>query len=117
MPYFGNSWDEYENSKPKAMKQYFMYGILISYHTYLEIDTKHTQTIDDILRGDDGIQGIFTGRDGDFIIIGKILGTVDEYTETYVVPEIDVNEQGEIEGSVFAQFGLEGDFHYYFIKK
>jgi len=28
-----------------------------------------------------------------------------------------VNEQGEIEGDVYAQFGLEGEYHYYFIKK
>lgn len=97
------------------MKQYFMYGILVSYNTYLEINVN--KTVEDVLKGDDGIQGIFTGRNGDFMIIGKVLGTVGDHNEPYVVPEIDINEQGEIEGSVYAQFGLEGEFHYYFIKK
>lgn len=97
------------------MKQYFMYGILVSYSTYLEIN--ENKTIEDVLKGDDGIQGIFTGRDGDFMIIGKVLGTVEDNDEPYVIPEIGINEQGEIEGSVYAQFGLEGDFHYYFIKQ
>ena len=92
-----------------------MYGILVSYSTYLEIN--ENKTIEDVLKGDDGIQGIFTGRDGDFMIIGKVLGTVEDNDEPYVIPEIGINEQGEIEGSVYAQFGLEGDFHYYFIKQ
>lgn len=92
-----------------------MYGILVSYDTYLEINTN--QTVEDVLKGDDGIQGIFTGRNGDFMIIGKVLGMVEESKALYVVPEIDVNEQGEIEASVYSQFGLEGEFHYYFIRK
>jgi hypothetical protein len=92
-----------------------MYGILVSYSTYLELNVN--KTVNDALEGDDGIQGIFTGRDGDFMIIGKVLGTVEDNNEPYVVPEIDVNEQFGLEGSVFAQFGLEGDFHYYFIKQ
>jgi cytoskeletal protein CcmA (bactofilin family) len=91
-----------------------MYGILVSYNTYLELSVN--RTVEDVLKGNDGIQGIFTGRNGDFMIIGKVLGTVKNDKEPYVVPEIDVNEQGEIEGSVYAQFGLEGEFHYYFIK-
>ena len=98
------------------MKQYFMYGILVSYNTYLELNVN--KTVEDVLKGDDGIQGIFTGRDGDFMIIGKVLGTVDEKNkEPYEVPEIDICEQGGIEGSVYAQFGLEGEFHHYFIRK
>ena len=97
------------------MKQFFMYGILMSYKTYLDLETGHT--IEDVLKGDDGIQGIFTGRNGDFIIIGKVLGTVEDNNEPHKIPEIDVNEQGEIEGDVYAQFGLEGEYHYYFIKK
>ena len=96
--------------------RYFMYGILVSYSTYLELNVN--KTVEDVLKGDDGIQGIFTGRDGDFMIIGKVLGTIDEgNSEPYEIPEIGINEQGEIEGSVYAQFGLEGDFHYYFIKQ
>ena len=97
------------------MNQYFMYGILVSYKSYLDLET--TPTIEDVLKGDDGIQGIFTGHNGEFMIIGKVLGTVEDNNEPHVVPEIDVNEQGEIEGSVYAQFGLEGEFQYYFIKK
>ena len=40
---------------------------------------------------------------------------VEDNNEPYVVPEIDVDEQGLIEGRVYAEFGLEGEFHYYFI--
>ena len=95
------------------MNQYFVYGILISHNAYL--DMKISYTIEDVLKGNDGIRGIFTGRDGDFIIIGEVLGMVEDNNEPYVVPEIDVDEQGLIEGRVYAEFGLEGEFHYYFI--
>jgi len=91
-----------------------MYGILISYQKYLDIKT--ILSIDDVLKGDDGIQGIFTGRNGDFMIIGKVLGTVEDNNEPHVVPEIDAVEQQGIKLSVFAQFGLESEFHYYFIR-
>lgn len=96
------------------MKQYFMYGILVSYKEYLDLET--ITTIDDILKGDDGIQGIFTGRNGDFMIIGKVLGTIEDNNEPHVVPEIDIHEQDIIKSNVFAQFRIEGEFNYYFIK-
>ena len=91
-----------------------MYGILVSYSTYLEINVN--QTVEDVLEGNNGIQGIFTGRNGDFMIIGKVLGTIENNNKPYVVPEIDMDEQKEIEGSICTQFGLKGEFHYYFIE-
>jgi len=99
------------------MKQYFMYGILISYDRYLEEQTNHT--LMDLFDGsDDDIQGIFTGRDGDFIIVGKILKIVDaENKEPLIVPELDEVDTIIIRNLVKERFGFVGEFNYYFVTK
>ena len=95
--------------------QYFMYGILISYQKYLDIKT--ILSIDDVLKGNDGIKGIFTGRNGDFMIIGKVLETLDvDDKEPLVVPELSANDERVIKNLVKEKYGLDGWFHYYFIR-
>lgn len=92
--------------------QYFMYGILIPFKQYLELDTGNT--VEEVLKGDDGIQGIFTGRNGDFMIIGKVLPIEDD-GNPQVVPELDENDMIFIKTTVNKKYDLHGEFHYYFI--
>jgi len=93
-----------------------MYGILLSYKTYLEINTM--TTIEDVLKEDDGIQGIFTGNNGDFMIIGKILETVDsEDNKPLIIPELCETNMEVIRNLVKKKYNIDGEFNYYFIKK
>ncbi len=96
-------------------RQYFMYGILISFNSYL--DTKTNQTLDDVLKGDDYIQGIFTGRNGDFMIIGQILEIVEDNDEPLIVPQLMSAEESLTRVTIEERYGIYGEFHYYFIKK
>ena len=64
MPFFNSSFDENWYGNPKVI-QYFMYGLLVSYNKYKE---KFGE-----LKSNDDIHGIFRGRDGEFLIIGKVL--------------------------------------------
>jgi len=98
------------------MNQYFMYGILVSYDTYREATTKYT--IADVLTQDeDDIRGVFTGRDGDFMIVGKILRTLDtENKEPLIIPELDAVDELIIKNIVTERYGFKGEFHYYFIR-
>ena len=97
----------------KKRNQYFMYGILVSYQAYLDLRTTHT--VDDVLRGDDGIQGIFTGRDKEFMIVGQVLETVENEDEAIVVPELNPAQMNVVRGMVNKKYGMRGEFHYYFI--
>ena len=93
-----------------------MYGILLSYDVYLE--TKTGETIKDVLENADDIEGIFTGRDGDFVIIGRILETVDsENTEPLVVPQLVAEDESLTRVTIEEKFGISGEFHYYFVIK
>jgi len=95
--------------------QYFMYGIVVSYDEYLE--TKITNTIEELLKNSDDIQGIFTGRYKDFVILGKILEYVDNSKNLYVVPKLNSAEEFMIRKEIRKKFGIEGECHYYFIRK
>jgi len=116
--------------------QYFMYGLLMSagwckewekennknfYDTFEEF--MKDNAYDTIVKHKDGIFCLFDGRDGRYIIIGKVLRkSEDDYPflgsgEPVVVPEIEMADQAEIEDSVYRHFGVEGDFHYYFVTR
>ena len=96
--------------------QYFIYGILLSYNTYLE--TKTGETIDDVLKNTNDVEGIFTGRDGDFVIIGRILETVDgESSEPIIIPQLLAEEESLTRVTIEEKFGITGEFHYYFVIK
>ena len=95
--------------------QYFMYGILMSYQAYLDLETGYT--IEDVLKGDDGIQGIFTGRNGNFMIIGMVLDNIENDGKPQIVPELETAEESLVRVSVEEKYGISGEFHYYFVKK
>lgn len=98
------------------MKGYFMYGIVVSYNTYLE--SKTGNTIEEILINTEDVQGIFAGRDSDFVIVGKVLKNIDENTsEPHEVPVIDRWNEIVITSEVKKKFGISGEAHYYFITR
>lgn len=95
--------------------QYFMYGIIIPFKTYLEM--RATYVVDDIFNADNDIQGIFSGRDSEFIIIGSVLDVVEDNGEAQIVPELNDAEINIVRGLVKQKYGITGEYHYYFIKK
>ena len=95
--------------------QYFMYGIVVSYDEYSE--TKTSNTIEELLKNSDDVQGIFTGRYKDFVILGKILEYVDNSENLYVIPKLNSFEERIIGKEIKKKFGIEGERHYYFIRK
>ena len=96
------------------INRYFMYGILVPYSKYLEINT--INTIEDVLEGSNDIQGIFTGRDSDFMIIGKVIETV-ENDKPHIIPELNDFEMNKIKNLVNEKYELNSEFHYYFVTK
>jgi len=95
--------------------QYFMYGTIVSYKAYLDLKTMCV--IEDVFNPDNNIQGIFTGRDAEFIIIGSVLDTVTDDGEAQIIPELNDAEMCIVRGLVKQKYGITGDFYYYFVKK
>jgi hypothetical protein len=108
----------------KASK-YFMYGMIISYKEYEEqvVNPMKYSNMRIFLDEDEDIHGIFTGRDGNFIIIGKVLESMcdnnddDVCKEPLIVPELESIDRLIIEKAIKDRYGFTGDFHYYFITK
>jgi hypothetical protein len=98
------------------MKGYFMYGIVVSYETYL--DSKTGNTIEEVLINTEDVQGIFAGRDSDFVIVGTVLREVTPETEEpHEVPVMTRTGEAMILERVRDKFGITGDGHYYFVTR
>jgi len=102
-------------------KKYFMYGVIVSYKEYEErvVNPMKYSNLRIFIDDNEEIRGIFTGRDGGFIIIGKILESMvdDDSSEPLIVPELESIDRLIIEKSIKDRYGFTGDFHYYFIAK
>ena len=93
-----------------------MYGIVIPYKTYIETPTN--LTLSEVLNEGEDIQGIFTGREGDFVIIGKVLKIVDDKNiQPIIIPELKLHEELLIKTIIKEKYGFSGEFNYYFIMK
>lgn len=111
-----------------------MYGLLKPYNWRKEWERKtgkdfydtfeefmQDSAYDTVINHKDGIFCLFDGRDGRYIIIGKVLEKTENdfpflgSEEPIIVPEIEIADQAEIEDSVYRHFRVEGDFHYYFV--
>ena len=107
----------------KASK-YFMYGTIVSYKEYeerVENPMKYSN-MRIFLDEDEEIHGIFTGRDGNFIILGKVLESMyddreDDTNEPRIIPELEPVDMHIIKKMIEDMYGITGDFHYYFITK
>ena len=109
------------------VNQYFMYGILVPYNWYRKWEQGTGRSFHavfaDFMNDDvdtDDISCLFDGRDGRFIIIGKVLerSADDEYLgsdQPIRVPEFDEIDKIGIRESVKKNFDLEGQFHFYFV--
>jgi hypothetical protein len=97
----------------KTVNQYFIYGIVVQLATQNKWD----------LSGNEDISCLFNTRDGECIIIGRILKqSTDEnpllgYKEPFSIDDLKLNEVDEkiIRESVGRKFGVAGAFHYYFV--
>lgn len=93
-----------------------MYGIVVSYETYL--DSKTGNTIEEVLINTENVQGIFAGRDSDFVIVGKVLKEVTPETEEpHEVPVMTRIGENMVMEDVKQKFGITGDAHYYFVTR
>lgn len=102
------------------LKQYFMYGILVQQSWYKEWEQKTGMHFESVLAAMDGgdvddISCYFDTRDGKFLIIGKRFEPIND-GNPIIVPELSDMEKYSIELSVHMNFGLIGDYHYYFVK-
>jgi len=98
------------------MKGYFMYGIAVNFNDYL--NAKIGNTIEEVIANTDEVQGIFAGRDSDFVIVGRVLKNVDEDTaEPHEVPVLDRWEEIVVLANVKKKFDISGEGHYYFITR
>ena len=115
------------------INQYFMYGILVPYKWRNEWQEKTGKSFyetfeefmddsafDSKIKHKEGIFCLSDGRDGRFIIIGRVLekSSNGEYLgsdEPLTIPELTDIEKEYIEGSVKKHFNLEGKFNFYFV--
>jgi hypothetical protein len=103
----------------ERQNQYFMYGISVPYNRYKEWEAGTGRKFPVGVYGN--IFCLFDGRDGKYIIIGRVLESnfYDKpelgSQEPLVIPELEEVDKIIIRNSVKEQFDIEGEFHYYFI--
>lgn len=115
--------------------QYLMWGILLPYkwHEQWEKENKKPDgfydTFEDFMddsafeikvKHKDGIFCLFDGRDGRFIIIGRVLakakdGDMIGDSRPFAIPDIGPDREAIVQ-SVIRNFGpVKGEFQYYFV--
>jgi len=116
--------------------QYFMYGTLVPYSWHREWEAKtgkdfyttfekymEDKSYDKLTRHKDGIFCLFDGRDGKFIIIGRVLKKSSADNPflgndiPFKVPMLEEHEKVIIEDSVYRHFDIDGEFNYYFVTR
>lgn len=95
------------------MKEYFMYGILISENEFKAWEDGTGRKFPVGIYGN--LYCKFDSKDGKFIIVGKKIKKVNN-DNPIIVPELTEFEKHDIRLSVLENFGFDGDFHYFFIK-
>lgn len=118
------------------INQYVMYGISVPFEWHYEWEAENGKDFYDTFEKfmqdsafnldvthSDGIFCLFDGRDGRFIIIGKVLKKSDDdepfigSEEPIKIDEISNTEKLIIQSKVLEYFGLKGEFNYYFVTK
>ena len=99
------------------MKGYFMYGIVVSYETYINTNSGKN-TIEEMMINTNDVQGIFTGRGADFVIVGTVLKEVDPETQDpHEVPVMTRTGESMVANQIEEKFGISGEAHYYYITR
>ena len=105
-----------------------MYGISVPYDWHKEWENKSGKDFHDTFEefmneNNENIHCLFDGRDGRFLIIGKILEKTEGKQrllgdeQPLVVPKLTKWDKNTIEKSVKKHFGLTGDFNFYFVTR
>ena len=107
----------------KLGNEYFIYGLLVPYSWYTEWNGKNNANFEerfsDYLNDNptkEVICCMFYNRGGKFFIIGKVLDVVNT-DNPIIVPEINDMEKYLVNATLKMVFNLEGELHYYFVKK
>ena len=98
----------------KTINQYVIYGIVVPIASQEKWD----------LGGSEDISILFNTRDGEVVIIGRILkyhqiDTSTSYSEPLSIDDLKLNSADEliIQNSVGRKFGVAGEFHYYLVSQ
>lgn len=97
----------------KTVNQYFIYGLLVQLNTQEKWN----------LSGNEDISCLFNTRDGESVIIGRILKQSTNNNpllgldKPIAINDLKLPEVDEliIQASVEKNFDVTGDFHYYFV--
>lgn len=115
---------------------YFMYGICLPYKWALDWETAnntmlpkkfHNVMCDDVFTSDTNphyrIHTLFNGVNGKHIIMGREIEKSPDHLDhngimrrIIQVPELNSFEIDYLKGLIKKHFGVEGDYHYYYIK-
>lgn len=109
--------------------QYFIYGINLPYEWYVNWEKNHTCSFEDIYKNfiteniyvddystNENLNCLFNGRDGEFLIIGRILEKVND-DKPIEIPMLNDFEIQYIKELVKKHFNVDGEFHYYYVVK
>lgn len=91
--------------------QYYIYGIVVPYKKIKDKIKEYEHTGDAF--------GVFFGKDGKFIILGKVLDE-DQYfgnDKPFIISTLEEIDEFIIRNQVKDNFGITGKFHYYFVVK
>lgn len=116
------------------VNQYFMYGICLPYNWHKEWENKTGKkfydTFEEFMQDNaferkvnhkDGIFCLFDGRDGRYIIIGRVLEKSDDdfrylgSNKPITIPILTDIEKEYIQNSVKKYFNLDKEFNFYFV--
>jgi hypothetical protein len=91
--------------------QYYIYGILIPYRNIKDNFEEY--------RHQEDVHGVFWGKDGKFIILGKVLDEDRCFgnKKPFVVAKMDKIDELIIQNQVRDNFNIEGKFEYFFVTK
>jgi hypothetical protein len=90
-------------------RQYFMYGVMITYEWFLSQNV----TLKMLEDSEDDITGVLHGRDGKYLIIGRIIK--EGNGNVMSINKLSRNERLEIEQPVRDNFNFLYTFNHYYV--
>jgi len=97
------------------LKEYFMYGVSIPYERYTQLLDNPNEDLEDYDGDEENTYTFFYSRDGKYVIIGRVLEILNDELP-YELPELMEIDKIMIMRSIYERFGIDDEFHYFFIK-
>ena len=103
---------------------YFVYGVVVPFDFYKVWEEATGEDFFLVFssfinnkENRDNIFSVFKGRDGKFMIMGKIIGAVNE-NECVRIPKLSETEKQLVKDAINDQFSgkLTVEYHYYYVK-